>query len=284
LKLQISGTPKNMWKMKFMILLTQTIIFSPIRGGSAGKIVAQFRRPGRVPTCLKSSLLSSSQLDLGQISHIHRLSVTEREIMLSFALTSLDVINCTRPGPPAAWLMSSGSAVKVIHSKHSGAHQSMEFKRTPSSINEGARLNSTLDVYISRFHVRDSLNILRKNCFQSLDISRVLRKGPWILAFAIESPLLTMLGHLKALGFDVSQCVHIVSHCPYLLAQYCHYCGRDVSMTIQALLELDFSTSGVLDDIMRFPTILVSPPKRVSRWKTLLQVVHPSELVSRVPC
>lgn len=43
------------------------------------------------------------------------------------------------------------------------------------------------------------------------------------------------------LGFTQSQAVHIVSHCPYLIAQYARYKGRDVFATARALIDVGYT-------------------------------------------
>lgn len=37
------------------------------------------------------------------------------------------------------------------------------------------------------------------------------------------------------------QAVHIVSHCPYLIAQYARYKGRDVFATAKALMDVGYT-------------------------------------------
>ena len=51
--------------------------------------------------------------------------------------------------------------------------------------------------------------------------------------------MLTWCWGQVSLGVTPSQFVHIVSHCPYLLAQYCRYKGRDLHATVLALLALE---------------------------------------------
>ena len=43
------------------------------------------------------------------------------------------------------------------------------------------------------------------------------------------------------LGLTQSQAVHVVSHCPYLIAQYARYKGRDVFATAKALMEVGYT-------------------------------------------
>lgn len=61
-----------------------------------------------------------------------------------------------------------------------------------------------------------------------------------------------------------------MSHCPYLLAQYARYKGRDISATAAALVENGFSMSRLTEDCMRFPSLLSAPPDRIRGWKYLL--------------
>ena len=43
------------------------------------------------------------------------------------------------------------------------------------------------------------------------------------------------------LGMTQSQAVHVVSHCPYLIAQYARYKGRDVYATAKAIMEVGYT-------------------------------------------
>ena len=64
--------------------------------------------------------------------------------------------------------------------------------------------------------------------------------------------------------------MHIVSHCPYLIAQYFKYKGRDVHSTVRALLDVGYPHSKLIEDIMRFPSMLSAPPDRIRGWQSLL--------------
>ena len=52
----------------------------------------------------------------------------------------------------------------------------------------------------------------------------------------------------SSLGVTQSQFVHILSHCPYLLAQYSRYKGRDLHATVMALLEVDSDSPAMIKD------------------------------------
>ena len=64
--------------------------------------------------------------------------------------------------------------------------------------------------------------------------------------------------------------MHIISHCPYLIAQYFKYKGRDVHSTVRALLDVGYPPSKLIEDIMRFPSMLSAPPDRIRGWQSLL--------------
>jgi hypothetical protein len=72
------------------------------------------------------------------------------------------------------------------------------------------------------------------------------------------------------LGMTRSQCVHIASHCPFLVAQYAQYSGRDLGATVEALKEAGYDEKKFVDDFMRFPGMLATPPDRIRGWMSLL--------------
>lgn len=74
-----------------------------------------------------------------------------------------------------------------------------------------------------------------------------------------------------SLGLNLSQCKHIISHCPYLLAQYSRYKGKDLTTIVLILNEIGYSNSTLIDTVMRFPSILTSSSERLRGWMTLLQ-------------
>jgi S-adenosylmethionine hydrolase len=43
------------------------------------------------------------------------------------------------------------------------------------------------------------------------------------------------------LGLSRTQSVHVVSHCPYLIAQYSRYKGRDIFATASAFLDVGYT-------------------------------------------
>lgn len=49
------------------------------------------------------------------------------------------------------------------------------------------------------------------------------------------------------------QAVHIVSHCPYLIAQYARYKGRDVFATAKALMDVGYT----LPKLVRISELIV---------------------------
>jgi mTERF len=132
--------------------------------------------------------------------------------------------------------------------------------------------SSIIEVTVSRNFAENSLTTLRMHGFTRQDIYRMLDKGPWVLAFDITSTLPKLFHGLQMdLRFNQSQAVHIVSHCPYLIAQYARYKGRDVLATFKALLEAGYTKPRLVSGIMRFPSMLASPPERIRGWQTLLE-------------
>ena len=64
--------------------------------------------------------------------------------------------------------------------------------------------------------------------------------------------------------------VHILSHCPFLVAQYYRFRGRDILATFRALQDVGFETEKLRADILRFPSLLSCPPDRIFGWQALL--------------
>lgn len=64
--------------------------------------------------------------------------------------------------------------------------------------------------------------------------------------------------------------MHILSHCPYLIAQYHRYKGRDVGATARALVAAGYSATSLAADLRRFPSMLSAPPDRIRGWMHLL--------------
>ena len=213
----------------------------------------------------------------------------EEELIISFNMTGIsDPATCTRLVPPVTWLSSSRVKVKVQHS-------GMLMDPTQYAIDLGCGVNVTttlesstaetvsreipeqhsssmLQVSVPRESAESSLSTLRMNGFTRQDIYRMLDKGPWVLAFDITRTLPRLFNGLQAdLGLNQTQAVHIVSHCPYLIAQYARYKGRDVYATFRALMDAGYTKEKLVDDIMRFPSMLAAPPERISGWSYLLQ-------------
>ena len=131
--------------------------------------------------------------------------------------------------------------------------------------------NSVIELAVARDFAENSLSTLRMNGFKREDIYRMLDKGPWVLAFNIPSCLPRLCKALQEdLQLNQTQIVHIVSHCPYLIAQYARYKGRDVSTTVRALHEVGCPKKTFVADVMRFPSMLATPPDRIRGWMSLL--------------
>jgi hypothetical protein len=61
-----------------------------------------------------------------------------------------------------------------------------------------------------------------------------------------------------------AEAIHIISHCPYLLAQYERHRGRDILTTVTVLLkEAGYKPEKLKNDCMRFPTMLAAPADRL---------------------
>ena len=167
-----------------------------------------------------------------------RYSSGEREIVISFNLPTFSNPTSTRLVPPVTWLTSSGSRVKVLHTRNEISPTINTTSLTTLSKYQPNTVvtSSALEISISRKSIDKRLSLLRMNGFSKEDISRMFDKGPWILAFDISSSLIKLITDLKDLQMNQSQVVHVISHCPYLLAQYCQWKGRDVLATAKALI------------------------------------------------
>lgn len=161
-----------------------------------------------------------------------RFIVGEKEIVISCVVTALSNPSSTRLVPPMVWLTSSGSRVKIVHfvkdspyyAPQQQSSQSQQSYNTfsnaendTSTSNPNTQRNSNnnifsasynvkssiLEIFVPRPQVDASLSVLRMNGFQKQDLYRMLDKGPWILAFVINSPLVKLLDDLKV-------------HCPSL--------------------------------------------------------------------
>jgi len=156
-------------------------------------------------------------------------------LLISFKMSPLSDVSSSRLLPPITWLSASGSKVKVLYNTTQS-----ESSQTDIPISAEMDSDRLIEVTVQKKMAEESLSALRMNGFQREDIYRMLDKGPWILAFDISTVLLRTYKDLQSsLGVTQSQFVHILSHCPYLLAQYCRYKGRDLHATVMALLEVD---------------------------------------------
>ncbi len=127
-------------------------------------------------------------------------------------------------------------------------------------------------ISVNRERAEKSLSTLRKFGFKRADIYRMLYKGPWVLAFDITKTLPRISEDLSLmLGLSEQEALHVVSHCPYLIAQYARYKGRDVYTTARALIEVGYSSKNLAGDIRRFPSMLSAPPDRLRGWMALLE-------------
>lgn len=202
-----------------------------------------------------------------------------REVVVSCTISKFADPTSTRLVPPLTWLTSSGSRVKVLHSRDEVlnlAKDSTSLSRKSTNnynIESNIVQSSVLEISVSRERIDKTLSLLRMNGFQKEDISRLFDKGPWILAFDLSSSLPKLFTDFRTeLQLNQTQAVHIISHCPFLLAQYCQFKGRDVSTTARALIEVGYSSNSLIEDIMRFPSVLAAPPDRIKGWASLLEI------------
>lgn len=132
--------------------------------------------------------------------------------------------------------------------------------------------DSVVEISVHKDMADHSLTALRRFGLSRRDIFRLLEKAPWILALDV-SHALPRLGHalVHDLHFTVPEAVHIVTHGPYLLAQYHKQRGRDVLSTFQTLVACGYNKAQLKADILRFPNILATPPHRLQSWRQLLR-------------
>eukprot|EP00607_Mallomonas_marina_P005226 CAMPEP_0182434190 /NCGR_PEP_ID=MMETSP1167-20130531/68249_1 /TAXON_ID=2988 /ORGANISM="Mallomonas Sp, Strain CCMP3275" /LENGTH=480 /DNA_ID=CAMNT_0024623765 /DNA_START=277 /DNA_END=1719 /DNA_ORIENTATION=+ len=113
---------------------------------------------------------------------------------------------------------------------------------------------------------------LRQHGFSREDIYRILDKGPWVLAFCVSKSINKIFVDLKTdLKLDNSEVVRVLSHCPFLLAQEARYRGRDVYATVCTLLDVGVTEQQLVEDCLRFPSLLTAPPDRIHGWRSLLE-------------
>eukprot|EP01031_Cornospumella_fuschlensis_P036069 gene36069-43740_t len=121
--------------------------------------------------------------------------------------------------------------------------------RSPRSGRAAAsRSSRVLELSVSKQAVESVLGVLREGGFSREDIFRMLDKAPWLLALNVSGAVLQRLhGDLTAapLALTPRDSVHIISHCPYLLAMYTRYPGKDVQPTIRTLLGLGYSPAAL---------------------------------------
>lgn len=182
---------------------------------------------------------------------------TNNELLISCNMTALANPTCTRLIPPITWMSASGSRCKVLHDSFS---------------TEMSSTGSIIEIAVTRTLAEGSLSALRMSGFKREDIYRMLDKGPWVLAFDIARTLPKLMSDLEIdLSMNKTEAVHIVSHCPFLIAQYARYRGRDVYSTVRALLDVGYDAASLADDVMRFPSMLAAPPDRLRGWLALLE-------------
>eukprot|EP01036_Dinobryon_divergens_P028711 gene28711-37703_t len=220
-------------------------------------------------------------------------------LLISFEMSSLSNVSCSRLFPPITWLSASGSKVKVLYNNaNSGGIGSSVSEVLSESVVEGSDARRWFEVTVQKTMAEESLSALRMFAFQREDIYRMLDKAPWILALDVSKALPKTKQDLESsLGVTSAQFVHILSHCPYLLAQCCRYKGRDLHATVLALLELEGDSSfdpdsrfrsdripsnaiskdakaQLLASILRFPSMLAAPPERLLGWRALMRAYN----------
>ena len=199
------------------------------------------------------------------------------ELLVTFNMTSLSNPTCTRLVPPLSWLSQHGAKVKVLHEgQTSDNDETKECQETPESSLYYDRTSvvpsqSTIQLSIEREKVERRLSAFRMQGFSNEDLFTMLDKGPWVLAFTSESLPPLVVGLKKDIGFNNSEVCHIISHCPYLVAQYSRYKGRDVYTSAMALLDAGYEPMKLVSACMRFPSMLAAPPDRIAGWKALIQ-------------
>lgn len=173
--------------------------------------------------------------------------------------------------PPIEWLSLTGAVVKL-------AGEDYVSPVKPTVIDhsgiENVKINGgdgVVDIVVSRSKAESILGTFRAMGFQRQDIYRTLDKGPWIFSFDVTHALPKLYNDLsKECGLNHTETVHLISHCPYLIAQYARYKGRDVYTTLAVLRAVGHSSQMLMKDILRFPMILATPPERIRNWVLLL--------------
>ena len=207
------------------------------------------------PTSQTATAASAPQMRSAQAMNQRRTYTWEKdELLISCNMTALSNPTCTRLLPPITWMSASGSRCKVLHN-------------APDEQDD-----SIIEIGVSKTLAEGSLSALRMSGFKREDIYRMLDKGPWVLAFDIAKVLPKIMADLEVdLSLNRTEAVHVVSHCPFLIAQYARYRGRDVYTTVLSLVEVGYDRSTIIADILRFPSMLAAPPDRLRSWLSLLQ-------------
>lgn len=204
------------------------------------------------------------------------------DLIITFNMTALANPTCTRLVPPVTWIAGSGSIVRVFLngqlSTGSAAilatSENLNTVKSPTltSSNPAAYLGRFIEISVARKRIENTLHCLRTHGFSKEDIYRLLDKGPWVLAFDLTKSLPKLFDDLQQdMCLEPSECVRVTSHCPYLLAQYSRYKGRDVYATVLALLNVGYARDKLKEDMIRFPGLLAAPPDRIRGWAALLE-------------
>lgn len=88
------------------------------------------------------------------------------------------------------------------------------------------------------------------------------------------------------MGLNVEEATHVVSHNPFLIAQYHQFKGRDIGATVRALKSVGYSARTMFEDVMRFPSMLSAPPDRILGWYSLLTgygIVMNGDFIRKAP-
>ncbi len=177
-------------------------------------------------------------------------------------------INALRKGSAGA-VEEEGLSAQTVH--HEDASDVSAQKSVSDDLCGGSR-EKFVTISVNRERAEKSLSTLRKFGFKRADIYRMLYKGPWVLAFDVSKTLPRISDDLESmLGLSKEDALHVVSHCPYLIAQYARYKGRDLYTTARALIEVGYSSKNLAEDIRRFPSMLSAPPDRLRGWMALLE-------------
>ena len=226
---------------------------------------------------LKRFKEQSRSKDINEPSLKRMFSWQGDELLVTFNMTSLNNPTCTRLVPPLCWLSQHGAKVKVLHEGQSGdSATTVEGNETPETSLYYDRTSvvpsqSTIQLTIEREKVGRRLTAFRMQGFTNEDLFTMLDKGPWVLAFTSES-LPKLVKDLKEdVGFNSSEVRHMISHCPYLVAQYSRFKGRDVYTSAMALMDAGYDPMKLLSACMRFPSMLAAPPDRIAGWMALIQ-------------